>query len=715
MFETIAYSLGDDGVAVVAIDIPEQPANTITEGFRDELIKLIDRVTGDDNVKGVILTSAKKDFVAGGDLKDIVRTLSRPLSVEQARVMATQMSPVLRRLETCGTPFVAAINGSALGGGLEIALACHHRVVADDPKILLGLPEATLGLMPGAGGTQRLPRLIGIAKALPLMLKGTLMPPQAALAAGMVDEVVPNADLLNAARRWLIEHGNAEQPWDQKGFQVPGGAGFADVELGNLYNLTTTQIARDTGRNLPAPIALLRAVAHGTCVPIEAGLHIESCEFAGLVLDATACNMVRTLFVNKGELEKGARRPDGIAPAAYRKVGILGAGLMGSGIASASATAGLEVILLDASQAQAEAGRQRLVDEFAKRVGKQRMTQAAADAILSRIHATSDYAQLIDCDLVVEAVFEDLQVKSAVFMKAQPYLKAEALLASNTSTLPISDMARDLTAPERFIGLHFFSPVERMPLVEVVVGERTSDATLAHALDFIRALRKTPIVVKDSRGFFTSRVIAAYLQDALAMLGTGVKPALIDNAARLAGFAMGPLALLDDVGLENGYKSALAEREALGAAWREPAGFHVQKMFCENLGRIGRRGGQGFYDYPQGRRSLWTGLSEVFPELTEQPDVEQIKQRMLYIQALEAVRCMEEGVITQAAEGDVGAVLGIGFPAWTGGVFSLIDTLGAVFIDRCDRLADEIDERFRPSAWLRERVARGARFHALDC
>ncbi|MET0610085.1 MAG: 3-hydroxyacyl-CoA dehydrogenase NAD-binding domain-containing protein, partial [Pseudomonas caspiana] len=514
---------------------------------------------------------------------------------------------------------------------------------------------------------------------------------------------------------WILEHADAQQPWDKTGYQVPGGAGFADVELGNLFNLTTTQIARDTARNLPAPIALLRAVAHGTCVPIDAGLHIESCEFAELVLDPTACNMVRTLFVNKGELEKLTRRPQAIEPASIARVGVVGAGLMGSGIAHSAALAGLQVVLLDASAEQATDGRQRLADEFAKRVAKGRMTQASADAILARIQVSGDYADLAECDLVVEAVFEDVQVKAAVFMQAQSVLKPGAILASNTSTLPITDMARDLNRPDGFIGLHFFSPVDRMPLVEVVVGQQTSDTALAHALDFIRLLRKTPIVVKDSRGFFTSRVIAAYLQESLAMLGSGVKPALIDNAARLAGFAMGPLSLLDDIGMENGYKSSLAERAALGDTWKEPAGYKVQEMFCATLGRIGRRCGKGFYDYPEGKRALWPGLADVYPPLAEQPDVEEIKKRMLYIQALEAARCMEEGVIGSAAEGDVGSLLGIGFPTWTGGVFSLIDTVGATaFVNACDQLADLHGERFRPSAWMRQRAESGERFHARE-
>ncbi|WAH55405.1 3-hydroxyacyl-CoA dehydrogenase NAD-binding domain-containing protein [Pseudomonas silvicola] len=712
MFENIQFCVNDDGIAIITFDSADQSANTITPLFRDELVQAVQRVSSDPTILGAIITSAKKDFVAGGDLKRLVRDLSGEISAKDAFAMATSFSPLLRSLETCGKPFVAAINGSALGGGLEIALACHYRIVADDPKLLLGLPEVTLGLMPGAGGTQRLPRLLGIAQALPLMLKGTLLGAQAALEKGLVDEVVATDGLLAAATQWLLQSPRTVQPWDEKGFSIPGGAGFADVELGNLYNLTATQIARDTARNLPAPIALLTAVARGTAVPLEQGLHIEACEFAKLVMDPTARNMVRTLFVNKGELEKLIRRPNAIPPASIRCVGVVGAGLMGAGIAHSSAAAGLQVILLDATAAQATAGKQRLADELAKRVSKGRLQAEAAEAILGRIRVTADYAALSECDLVVEAVFEDLAVKAEVFAKVQAHLRGGAILASNTSTLPISEMARDLHAPALFIGLHFFSPVDRMPLVEVVVGEATSEQCLAHALDYIRLLRKTPIVVKDSRGFFTSRVIAAYLQDVLTMLASGVKPALIDNAARQAGFAMGPLSLMDDIGLENGYKAAKAEAAALGNAWEPSPSFNVQRLFCEELGRTGRRVGKGFYDYPEGKRALWSGLDQVFPPLIQQPSVAQVKQRMLYSQALEAAKCLHEGVITDPGEADVGSVLGIGFPTWTGGVFSLIDTVGvATFVEQCDVLSQTAGERFRPATWLRERAARGEPFY----
>lgn len=713
MFKTIKYALGNDGVAVITIDCPGG-ANTISDDFRDDFAACVGECVRDEKVKGIVITSAKKDFVAGGDLNDMVEMFSRKMSAEEAYALATIFSPLLRTLETCGKPVAAAINGAAMGGGLEIALACHYRVVADDPKLLLGLPEVTLGLMPGAGGTQRLPRLIGIANALPFLLQGRPVAPAKALEMGIVHQVVPKADLVDAAKAWVLDHRDAQQPWDKKGFVIPGGAGFADADLGGLYNFNATQIALNTARNLPAPIALLTAVARGTCVPFDAGLHIEACEFAKLVLDPTARNMVRTLFVSKGELDKLKRRPLDVAPATFSKIGVLGAGLMGAGIAQVAAQAGLPVMMLDASAEKAAQGKNAIAASFSKMVGKGRMAQEKADAVLALIQPTACYDDLRDCDLVVEAVFEDAAVKAAVFEQAQAALKPTAILASNTSALPISALAEGLQQPQRFIGLHFFSPVDRMPLVEVVVGQQTDDATLAHALDFVRLLRKTPIVVRDSRGFFTSRVIASYLQEAFQMVVDGVAPVLVDNVARQAGFVMGPLALIDDIGLENGYRNALTEREILGS---DPVGFALQHTLCAQLERTGRRAGKGIYDYVDGKRVPWQGISEYFPTASQQPDPVQVRQRLLCIQALEAARCYEEGVIQTATEGDVGSVLGIGFPAYTGGVLSYIDTLGwAQFIDICDQLADSVAERFRPSAWMRQQAANGFSFYAAaDC
>ncbi|MAZ90040.1 MAG: 3-hydroxyacyl-CoA dehydrogenase [Cellvibrionaceae bacterium] len=716
-FETFKYIINDKGVAVISMDIPGSSANVMSDAFRDELSLVIDKVVADDSVIGAVITSSKNDFMAGGDLKAMVEMFAPPITKEQALDLANALKPTLRKLETCGKPFVAAINGAAMGGGLELALACHYRVVADNNKLFLGLPEVTLGLMPGAGGSQRLPRMIGIAPALEIMLQGAPLTPEKALKKGIVDAVIPADQLLDTVCEKILNgEVSAVKGWDEKGFKIPGGSGFFDADLGNLYNYHTTTIANNTQRNLPAPIALLTAVARGTAVEMDQGLHIESCQFAKLILDPTARNMVRTMFVNKGELDKLVRRPQGIDKADLKTIGVLGAGLMGAGIALSSAQAGLTVKLLDLDQSNADKGKAGIAKGFEKRISRGRMTQDKAYAILERITPTNDYSQLADCDIVVEAVFEDENVKKKVFAMARESMREDAILASNTSTLPITGLSENLADSSRFIGLHFFSPVDRMPLVEVIVGKDTSDETLAHSLDLVGKMRKTPIVVNDSRGFYTSRVISAYLQEAFSMVGDGLSPTLIDNVAKQAGFAMGPLALIDDIGMENGYKATLAEKAAVGDTWQEPQGFHVQKTLHDS-GRIGRRAAQGFYDYAtvdgvDNQRQEWAGIGEVFTPAAKAADAEELKQRLLYIQALEAAKCMEENVITDVTEGDVGVILGIGFPGYTGGVFSLMDTVGLKeFVNRCDQLADTVGERFRPSEWLRQRAENNQAFY----
>ena len=712
MFETIKFSVNKQGVAIISMDIPGSSANVMGDQFRDDLDAAIDRVSADSKIVGAVITSDKNDFMAGGDLKAMVDMFAPPITKEQALEMANSIKPTLRKLETCGKPFVAAINGAAMGGGLELALACHARVVADIPKLPLALPEVTLGLMPGAGGSQRVPRLMGIAPALEMMLTGKPLTPEKALKKGIVDAVVSADTLLAAAcEKVLSDDIDGVQPWDKKGFKIPNGSGYFEHDIGNLYNYHAVTIANTSHGNLPAPLALLTAVARGTVVPMDQALAIESSYFAKLIVDPTARNMVRTMFVNKGELDKLARRPKGIDKTDTQTLGVLGSGLMGAGIAHSAALAGISVKLLDLDQANADKGKASIAKGFEKRISRGRMKQAKADAVLALIEATSDYDKLAQCDLVVEAVFEDASVKKQVFAMARKTMRADAILASNTSTLPITDLAEGMADPSRFIGLHFFSPVERMPLVEVIVGKETSDATLAAALDFTAKLRKTPIVVNDSRGFFTSRVISAYLQEAFSMVGDGLSPTLVDNVAKQAGFAMGPLALMDDIGMENGYKASLSEQAADGDQWVQPQGFDVQQTLFKS-GRIGRRANQGFYDYVDGVRQPWATISDTFTPSSAAINVDEMKQRLLYIQALESAKCLEEDVITDVTEGDVGVLLGIGFPAYTGGVFSLIDTIGLnTFIARCDALADSVAERFRPSAWLRARAASGKTFY----
>ena len=710
-FKTFQYHVNHQGVAILLMDIPGSNANVMGDEFRDELSTAIDIIAGDDNIKGAVISSVKNDFMAGGDLKAMVDMFANVSDPQIALDIANSIKPTLRKIETCGKPIVAAINGAAMGGGLELALACHGRIASDSPNIIMGLPEVTLGLMPGAGGSQRLPRMIGIQKALDIMLQGRPFNASKALELGIIDSVASAEQLIESACQSILNGLDPVKAWDKKGFTIPDGSGFFNAELVNTYNYLTTTICRDTQRNTPAPLALLTAVARGTAVPFDTGLHIESCYFAKLILDPTARNMVRTLFVSKGELDKLSRRPKTIAKAKYQTIGVLGSGLMGGGIAQSAAKAGIDVVLLDISDEQAAKGKSAIAKSYDKLISKGRISQDKADELLARITPSADYKKLSNCQLVVEAVFEDVALKQKVFNMAREHMPKDAILASNTSSLPISELSQGLPNPERFLGLHFFSPVEKMPLVEVIMGAESSEKTLAEALDFIGLLRKTPIIVNDARGFFTSRVIAAYLQEAFAMVAEGISPTLIDNVAKQAGFAIGPLALIDDIGLENGYKAALAEKAALGENWVEPAGFKVQKQFNE-LGRIGRRGGIGFYDYADGVRSPSQAVAELYPQSKHIADTAQIKKRLLYVQSLEAARCYEEGVITDAAEGDVGSILGIGFPSYTGGLFSLIDTLGTShFVSELDSLSESIGERFRPSQWLRDRAKNQINFY----
>jgi 3-hydroxyacyl-CoA dehydrogenase/enoyl-CoA hydratase/3-hydroxybutyryl-CoA epimerase len=615
-------------------------------------------------------------------------------------------------LETCGKPVVAAINGTALGGGFELCLACHHRIMADTPRLVVGLPEVSVGLIPGGGGTQRLPRLLGVARALPLLLQGKLLTPAEALEFGLVGRVVPASELVETACAWIATQGDAQQPWDRKGYTVPGGSSMSDPKLAALYSQTTASLARETQRNYPAPMAILRAVAHGVALPIAAGLRTEAREFTLLFASPVPRNIVRTLFINKSAAEKLARRPAKVARAEHRKIGVLGAGMMGTGIARVSAAAGLEVVLLDSTLELATASVQRLQTSLARQVAQKRMTVERVEETLRRIHPTADYSDLEDCSLIIEAVFEDRDVKTQAYAKADAVVPG-AIVASNTSTIPITSMAHAIRHPDRFIGLHFFSPVDRMALVEVIRGESTSDQTLAHALDFVRRIRKVPIIVKDARGFFTSRVFGQYLIEGMTMLAEGVAPALIENAARQAGMPVGPLTLMDEVTLVPGLQAAEQEARDLGDQWRPNGAYAVQRKFVYELDRKGRRFGKGFYEYSaDGTKRLWRGLSEVYPPLTQQPDVDEVRRRLLYVQSLEAVKCLEEGIVSDVGEADVGAVLGFGFPSYTGGVFSLVDSVGlSRFATECVALAERYGERFRPSDSLLARARAGRAFY----
>lgn len=711
MADYLTLTTDADGIATILIDVPDRPMNVLGPQLMAELSTALDKIEHDDGIKGAIITSAKQDFMAGADLKWLCDTLDQNLDVKQAFAFADPLNKGYRRIETIAKPFVAAINGTALGGGLELALACNYRVVANNPKIAIGLPEVTVGLLPGGGGTQRLPRLIGIEKSLPLLLRGTHLNPEKAHALGIVNDVVGADELLTAAKKWLMEVGDAEQAWDKKGYKVPGGAGAMHPGAAQQFMGGTAMVAENAQHNYPAPIAILSCVYEGTILPIDRGLTIESQYFAKLMADPVAKNMIRTLFVNKGAADKLARRPQ-VDKTKVSKVGVLGAGMMGAGIAYVSAQAGIEVVLLDRTNDDAAKGKDYSRQLLDKAISRGKSSEEKATSILNRIQTTDSYAALKDCDLIIEAVFEDREIKATVTKAAEAVIGTQAIFATNTSTLPISGLAEASSRPDQFIGIHFFSPVEKMPLVEIIVGKKTGEDAIARSLDYVQQLRKTPIVVNDSRGFFTSRVFSTFTNEGTTMLAEGITPALIENAAKFGGMPVGPLAVLDEVTIELAYKVTKQTQADLGTDYEQASGWPVlEKMHA--LGRKGKRFGAGFYDYPNdAKKHLWPGLSEHFPVSNDQPSFEQVKQRLLHRQAIEAARCLEEQVLSEPEDGDIGAIFGIGFPPYTGGPFSYIDTIGIRrFVAECESLADIYGPRFAPSPWLQDRAAKGLKFY----
>ncbi|MHC8380508.1 3-hydroxyacyl-CoA dehydrogenase NAD-binding domain-containing protein [Pseudomonas sp. LB3P14] len=714
--KTLSLDIQADGIAVIALNDPDRPMNVVSPLWLEEMIATVEQVATDPSVKGVLITSTKAAFMAGADLKYLMGRFEAEMTLQEAYAFSQYASKLHRRMETCGKPFAVALNGLALGGGFELALACHYRVIVDNPKAVVGLPEVTVGLLAGSGGTQRLPRMIGIQKALPLLLEGKTLTPVEAVKLGMVDAVVPAENLLQTARNWLLANPQAQRSWDQKGYRPAEGLGLLNANQAAAYSMQVGAIAAKTWHNYPAPIAILDSVFEGMLMPFDKALSVESKHFARLLTDPVARNLIRTTFVNKGQADRLVRRPKHVAKSVVSKLGVLGAGMMGAGIAYVAAAAGIDVVLLDATIEQAQKGRDYSRKILDKAVERGSRTREQADAVLARILPTSNYADLTSSELVVEAVFEDQQVKAQVTAKAEAVLSEQAIFASNTSTLPISGLAEASQRPANFIGLHFFSPVDKMPLVEVIVGKQTSDETLARSLDLVAQLRMTPIVVNDSRGFYTSRVFQTFIHEGMRMLEDGVEPALIENAAKLAGMPIGPLALLDEVTIELPWKIVQQSIAALGDGYVKPCAYTVMQRMVEEFKRIGRRGTGGFYDYPaEGGKRLWSGLEQAFPRLAEQPDVAELRKRILYIQALETARCLEEGVLTHPADGDVGSLLAWGFPSWTGGTLSLIDTVGVqAFVADCERMAKLYGPRFKPSIWLRERALRGEPFYAKE-
>ena len=707
----IALETGADGVAILTLNNADESMNVVSDDWLGEMNEAIAQLRANDAVTGVIITSGKKAFMAGADLKAMVSAYGN-LTVKQAYEFSQKATAMHRALETMGKPVVCAMSGLALGGGFELALACHYRVLADDPKAVVGLPEVNVGLLPGSGGTQRLARMIGVQAALDLLLTGRSLAPADALKAKVVDALAPAGDVIAAARAWLATGPSPVRKWDVKGYAAPEQRMMIIPEVAMGFSVGVAQVVDKAGYNLPAPGAILSAVFEGIQLPMDKALSVESKYFAKLLTDPVARNIIRTTFISKQAAEKGARRPVGVPKITFTKVGVLGAGMMGAGIALVSAQAGIDVVLIDRNVATAEKGKGYSAKVFGKLVAKGTMTQDKADAILARITPTDDFAKLEGCQMVIEAVFEDLGIKAETTRKAEAIIPADAIFASNTSTLPIGQLASASARPGQFIGTHFFSPVDRMGLVEVIMGKQTAPETLAKALDFVAQVRKTPIVVNDSRGFYTSRVFRMMIFEGVAMLEEGIEPARIENAAKAAGFPVGPLALLDEVTMELPVKILEDAAGEAGNTYTIEKGMAVLKRMIA-LGRGSRKAGGGFYAYPEGApKHLWTGLAEEFPVTATQPDQAELKARLLYAQAIETARCFEEGVIETAEDGDLGAVYGWGFPAWTGGTLSYIDTVGiAAFVAECDRLAQLYGERFAPSAWLRAKAAKGEGFY----
>ncbi|MCL8251658.1 3-hydroxyacyl-CoA dehydrogenase NAD-binding domain-containing protein [Aeromicrobium fastidiosum] len=724
MTEAVRYE-AEGGIVNLVLDDPNQSANTMNQDYADSMAAAVDRLVQQiaddpDSVTGVIVSSAKKTFFAGGDLK--LMTKATPADAEALFANVEAIKATLRTLETSGKPVVAAINGAALGGGLEIALAAHHRIAVDG-GYSIGLPEATLGLLPGGGGVTRTVRMFGISDALMrFLLQGQQLKPSKALAEGLVDEVVATQDeLIPAAKAWIEANaGNEEaatQPWDRKGYRIPGGTPSTPKFAAFLPAFPANLRKQTKGALYKAPRNIMSAAVEGSQVDFETATRIESRYLVELIVGQQFKNMTQAFFFDLGAINAGKSRPEGIAPTKAEKVAVLGAGMMGAGIAYVSAKAGMQVVLKDISLEAAEKGKaysQGIVD---KAVSRGRLTQEKADALLALITPTDDYADLEGCDFVVEAVFESVKLKHEVFGEVQKVVNADALLGSNTSTLPITILADGVDRPEDFIGIHFFSPVDKMPLVEIIAGKDTSDEAIARVIDYTKAIKKTPIVVGDSRGFYTSRVIGTFVNEGVGMLAEGVSPVSIERATTQAGFPAPVLQLSDELNLELMVKirnESKAAAEEAGQAWPESASEKVIDTMIE-LGRPSRLKGAGFYEYVDGKREgLWSGLAEQFPIADEQPSFEDLKERLTFIMSIESIKCLDEGLLS-VPDANIGSIFGIGFPALHGGAIQYVNGYEAAdgsigveaFTARAQELAQKYGDRFTPPASLLEKAKNG--------
>jgi 3-hydroxyacyl-CoA dehydrogenase/enoyl-CoA hydratase/3-hydroxybutyryl-CoA epimerase len=713
-----------DGIALVTWNSPGRSTNVIDLKVMEELAGIIEKVASDAAIKGAVITSGKDAFCVGADLTmiemlsrefaDAARDQGEAMGVHRLYEESRRLSQLYRRLETSGKPWVAAINGMTLGGGFELCLACHHRVAADNPKSRVGLPEIKIGLFPGAGGTQRIARMMPPGDALQFLLKGDQVRIAQAKAMKLVDAVVPAGELIAAAKKWIKDGGKPVNPWDVDGFRLPGGLVYSKAGM-MTFPPANAIYRRETYDNYPAGRAIMQVVYEGLQLPIDQALRVESRWFAKILHSPEAAAMIRSLFVSMQELNKGARRPPGVPQAKFKKVGIIGAGFMGASIGYVTALAGIEVVLIDRDQESAAKGKQHSHKLMTEQVNRGRASTAERDALMSRIAATADYGALKDCDLVIEAVFEDRKVKAETIKKAQAVIGDTTVFASNTSTLPITSLAGEFKDPARFIGIHFFSPVERMMLVEIILGKDTGDVALATAVDFVRAIRKTPIVVNDSRGFFANRCVLNYVQEGHLMFMEGVPPAMIENVARMAGMPVGPLSLNDEIALDLGWKILKAAEADLGPQAINADQKWLLEELVEKRGRHGRKNGKGFYDYPQGSpKRLWTGLAELQPKTLDPDtiDIQELKHRLLMVQSLEAARCVEEGVITDVREADVGSILGFGFAPFTGGILSYIDMMGTKrFVEICRQLEKKYGARFAPPQLLIDMAQKGDTFY----
>ncbi|MGW1126857.1 3-hydroxyacyl-CoA dehydrogenase NAD-binding domain-containing protein [Streptomyces sp. NPDC002526] len=717
---TIRWEQDETGVVTLVLDDPNQSANTMNQAFKDSIAAVADRAEAEkDSIRGIIYTSAKKTFFAGGDLKEMIRI--GPSSAQLAFDTGTAIKNSLRRIETLGKPVVAAINGAALGGGYEIALASHHRIALDAPGSRIGLPEVTLGLLPAGGGVTRTVRLMGIADALlKVLLQGTQYTPRRAQENGLVHEVAATPEeMLEKARAFIDAHPESQQPWDVKGYKIPGGTPSHPKFAANLPAFPSNLKKQIAGAPMPAPRNILAAAVEGSQVDFETALTIEARYFTELVTGQVSKNMIQAFFFDLQAVNSGASRPKGIEERRVRKVAVLGAGMMGAGIAYSCAKAGIEVVLKDVSAEAAAKGKAYSEKLLEKALSRGRTTEAKRDELLARITPTGDVADLAGCDAVIEAVFEDTALKHKVFQEIQDVIEPDALLCSNTSTLPITVLAEGVSRPVDFIGLHFFSPVDKMPLVEIIKGEKTGDEALARAFDLVRLIRKTPIVVNDSRGFFTSRVIGQFINEGVAMVGEGVEPASVEQAAAQAGYPAKVLSLMDELTLTLPRKIRNETRKAVeeaGGTWPEhPADTVIDRMVDE-FGRPGRSGGAGFYEYDEsGKRTrLWPGLREHFTKSDTGIPFTDMQERMLFSEALDSVRCLEENVLITVADANIGSILGIGFPPWTGGVLQYINGYeGGLpgFVARARELAERYGDRFLPPALLVEKAEKGETFH----